>query len=57
MRRPVEAEGVTLPLCEAGVTRPLFKECDGVLRPAADVEADNEGVTRPENAGVTRPLR
>lgn len=55
VRLPTEVEGVTLPLCEAGVTRPF--ESDGVLGPFALTEEDNEGVTLPENEGVTRPLR
>ena len=46
---------MTLPLCEAGVTRPFDK--DGVLRPFALTDVEKEGVILPDNEGVTRPLR
>lgn len=57
VRLPLDAEGVILPPDNPGVTRPLDKESEGVLRPFALIEEDKEGVTLPDTDGVTRPLR
>lgn len=45
VRRPDDADGVTLPVASPGVARPL--DPAGVLRPLALVEADSDGVARP----------
>ena len=55
VRLPIEVDGVILPDCDAGVIRPLGSE--DVFLPFALIDDENEGVTLPDNEGVTRPLR
>lgn len=55
VRLPIEADGVILPDCDAGVIRPL--EIEDTLLPFVLIEDENEGVALPDNEGVTRPLR